>query len=96
MYTVKYREDESIERFKERLVVKGFTKTYAIDYLETFAPIANFNTIRILLSLAVNLSSDLQQFNVKNVFLHGELEVEVCMKLLHGYEKDLMPSLIAE
>ena len=39
------------------------------------------NTIRILLSLAANLSCKLQQFDVKNAILHGDLEDEIDMEV---------------
>ena len=53
-------------------MVKGFTQTYGIDYHETFSPVGVE-----FLSCAANLDWDLQQFDVKNAFLHGELEEEV-------------------
>lgn len=63
-----------MERFKERLVAKGFTQSYGIDYQEMFPQLAKLNTIRVLLSLAANLDWPLFQFDVKNAFLNGDLE----------------------
>jgi hypothetical protein len=82
-----------VERYKARLVAKGFTQTYEIDYEETFAPVAKMNSIRVLLSIAANLDWPLHQFDVKNRFLHGDLEEEDYMeipldwKICHQQEK---------
>ncbi|RDY11992.1 hypothetical protein CR513_03284, partial [Mucuna pruriens] len=50
------------------------------DYEETFAPIAKMNTVRVIISLAAHFSWNLQQFDVKNAFLHGDLG-EVYMEI---------------
>ncbi|KAL0641875.1 hypothetical protein Bca4012_102599 [Brassica carinata] len=63
IFTIKYKADGQIERKKTRLVARGFTQTYGEDYIETFAPVAKLHTIRIVLSLAVNLGWGLWQMD---------------------------------
>jgi hypothetical protein len=86
VFTVKHKVDGFTERYKARLVTKGFTQTYGIDYEETFAHIAKMNSIRVLLSIVANLNWPLHQFDVKNAFLHGDLEEKVYMEIPPGLE----------
>ena len=86
IFTIKYKSNGEIERYKARLVARGFTQTYGEDYLDTFAPVAKLHTIRVVLSLAVNLEWELWQMDVKNAFLQGELEDEVYMRPPPGLE----------
>ena len=60
MFTIKYKSDGSIDLCKARLMAKGFTLTYGIDSLETFALVTKLNTIFIFFSLVANLDLSLQ------------------------------------
>lgn len=66
------------------MVARCFTQIYGIDYEGTFALVTKMNSIKILLSLAANLDWSFQQFDVKNTFLHGDLEEEVYMEIPPG------------
>ncbi|KAK4404691.1 Vacuolar protein sorting-associated protein 52 A [Sesamum angolense] len=77
--------DGTLERYKARLVAKGFTQTYGVDYFETFSPVARLNSIRVLFSLAVNLSWPMYQMDIKNAFLYGDLNETVYMEQPPGY-----------
>ena len=83
VFTIKCKVDETIERCKARPVANGYTQTYGIDYMETFSLVAKINTVRILLSLAINLDWPLHQFDKKKIFLNGNLQ-EVYMELSLG------------
>ena len=75
------KADGSIERLKAHLIAKGFTQSYGIDYLDTFASVAQLNTIQVLLSLAANYDWPLHQLDIKNAFLNGNLEEEVYIEV---------------
>ena len=81
IFTVKYKYDGSLDKYKVRLVTKGYSQTYCIDYHVTLALAAKMNTIDILLSLVAVKDWSLHQVDVKNVFLHRDLEEEVYMDI---------------
>ena len=70
---------------KARLIAKGFTQEYGIDYEETFAPVARLTSIRCLIAMAVVCHWPLYQIDVKNAFLNGDLQEKVYMQPPLGY-----------
>jgi Reverse transcriptase (RNA-dependent DNA polymerase) len=77
-------------------VAKGYTQIYGINFQETFSPVAKLNTVRVLLSLAANLDWSLHQFDVKNAFLHGNLEEEIYMEVPPGYKSSSSVSMVCK
>lgn len=86
VYKIKERPDGSIDRYKARLVVRGFTQEYGIDYQETFSPVVKFTSVRAILALAASRKMTLKQFDVKTAFLNGVLEENVFMSQPIGYD----------
>ena len=66
--------------FKSRLVAKGFTQEVGQNYLDTYSPVINGETIRFLLALAAINGWEIHQLDAKNAFLNGKLENEIYFK----------------
>lgn len=79
VYRAKRGPDGKVERYKARLVCRGFSQQRGIDFNETFSPVAHLDTIRAILSVAASEQFELAQFDVKTAFLNGYLEEELYM-----------------
>jgi hypothetical protein len=71
---------KSSGRYKARLVARGFSQEYGLDYWETYAPVARFSSIRLLLALAARHKLKVQQMDVQTAFLYGDLTEEIYME----------------
>ncbi|CAI7836649.1 unnamed protein product, partial [Closterium sp. NIES-53] len=81
--TTKYCIDDTVEREKARLVVKGFTQMYGADYDETYLLVSTYVTLRIFLSIVAVLDLNLMQLDMKNAFLQSKLD-----RVLYMYQPD--------
>jgi len=86
--------DANLSRYKARLVTKGYAQTYGIDYEETYSPVAKMTTVRAIITMAAAKGWSLHQMDVKNVFLHGDLQEEVYMEQPLGYVDQTCPNLV--
>lgn len=85
-YITKFNADGSVTKYKSRLVDQGNHQEFGLDYTETFSPVAELPTIRILLVIALYHNWQVHQLDVANAFLHGNLSEEVFMAQPKGFE----------
>lgn len=81
IYKVKYNESGVPERYKARLVARGFTQREGIDYDDTFAPTLKAEALRYLLSYTCEMGYECHHIDVETAFLNGDLEEEVYIRL---------------
>jgi len=73
-------------RYKARLVAKGYSHREGVDYTETFAPVAKFNSLRLLLALVAENDWELEGMDVKTAFLNSEVEETIYMEIPEGLD----------
>ena len=79
VYTVKYKVDGSLNKYKARLVEKGYAQKEGVDHTKTFSPLAKSSTIRTMFYLAAQNSWKIHHMDVKTTFLNGDLKEDVYM-----------------
>jgi Reverse transcriptase (RNA-dependent DNA polymerase) len=80
-----------LERFKARLIVKGYTQEEGLDYFETFNSVVKPTTIRVVLTVALAHDWHIHQLDVNNIFLHGDLEETIFMQQPPNFVDSLYP-----
>lgn len=73
--------------YKAQLVAKGYAQKHGIDYMEVFAPVARWDTIRMILAVAARRRWYVYQLNVKSTFLHGELNEDAYVEQPQCYKR---------
>lgn len=84
VFRIKYTHNNLIDRYKARLVARGFTQIFGVDYEETFAPTLRPESLRMLISFAAYFGLMIEQMDVPNAYLKGELEEEIYMEVPEG------------
>lgn len=85
VHKTKRSPDNTIQRYRARLVARGFTQEKGIDYSHTYAPVCDLSAIRLLFAHAAKENLIIKQFDIKTAFLYGELEENVFMEQPPGY-----------
>ena len=79
------KPDGSIDKFKAKLVAKGFKQKADLDFFDTFSLVTRITSIRLLIAIAVIFDLKIHQMDVKTVFLNGGLEEEIYMDQPEGF-----------
>ncbi|KAH9704279.1 hypothetical protein KPL70_011388 [Citrus sinensis] len=83
----KLNADGSVNKFKARLVVKGYAQLFGVDFSETFAPVARLDTIRLLLALAAQKQWKIYQLDQPEGFVADLKKVYLLKKALYGLKQ---------
>ena len=79
------KPDDTIDKYKARLVVKEYRQKEGLDYFDTYSPVTRITSIRMLIALAAVHDLKIHQMDVKTTFLNGELEKEIYMEQPEGF-----------
>lgn len=96
IFTIKYLPNGDIDRYKARIVAKGYHQQPGVDFTDTFSPVIKSTTIRLVLGLAVNNDWPVRQVDVNTAFLQGHLNEEVFMAQPPGFADADRPSHVCK
>ena len=68
IYKTKHDENGKLYKYRARLVVRGFTQRYGVNYFETFSPVVKYDSVRLIIALAAIYNMNIKQFDVKTAF----------------------------
>lgn len=85
IFKVKTKEDGSTDRYKAHLVANGMRLVHNMDYLDTFSPVVQPLSIRLVLGLAISNGWSIHQSDVSNAFLHDRLNERIVVAQPPGF-----------
>jgi hypothetical protein len=88
VFKIKHGVHSEVECYKIRLVARGFTQTFGVDYNETFAPVTKFVSICCILALAAIENMEIHQMDIKTTFLNGDLKKKIYMEQPEGFTQE--------
>ena len=81
----KMKADGDIDKYKARLVVKGYKQREGLDYFDTYSPVTRITSIRMLIAIVAGYKLEIHQMDVKTAFLNGDLEEEIYLEQPEGF-----------
>ncbi|KAL3712502.1 hypothetical protein TMatcc_001201 [Talaromyces marneffei ATCC 18224] len=91
VFDIKYQADGRIERFKARLVARGFSQQEGLDFEDTFAPVIRLESLRVLFAIAAMYGLTAHLLDATNAFVGSKLDKQIYMEVPKGLPKSLQP-----
>ncbi|MDO9005653.1 MAG: reverse transcriptase domain-containing protein, partial [Aquabacterium sp.] len=85
IFKVKYNADSTIEKFKARVVLKGFEQKYGTDYINTYAPTLHLKSLKLMLAIVAILNLEMYQIDYTTAFLNAPIEENLFMEQPDGF-----------
>jgi hypothetical protein len=86
LLTRKLNEFKEVCRHKARWVVFGNHQEHMLHYFETYSSVARNESLKMMLSLAVNNNYSVFQFDVETAFLYGNIDASIYVSQVLGFE----------
>ena len=85
VFKMKYTQIGHIDRYKTRLIVKGFTQVQGVDFEKIFSSTLRLESFRMLLAFSAHFDYEIEQMNVFDAYLKGDLKKTIYIKIPKGY-----------
>ena len=85
MFKVKRDAKDIFEKYKARIIIKGFSQIAGLDFEETFTPVVRIKSIRIIFAIAAANDLHILHIDCKNAFLHDKSDVEIYVTQSKGF-----------
>jgi len=84
LFKLKRNPKGEINKFKARVVARGFQQREGIDYQDIFASVVRWSRILLILAMATRQNWTLHQMDVITAFLNGDINEEILMEIPEG------------
>ena len=76
VFRIKRKADGTIDKYKARLVARGFTQIYGVNYFDTYSPVAKLSSFRAILAIAARNDWEIESFDFDGAYLNSELNAD--------------------
>ena len=90
----KFDADGHLVKHKARLVAQGYTQEFGVDYSQTYLPVVNAASLRLLLAISANKGYAVDSLDISTAFLNGAMTDNVYVRQPPGYVDPQHPNKV--